>query len=206
MQNPGTFRCRPPIHRIQYRPTSSRPTPLRAPPSDLTSPPICPQCRFRPLHHRVLHRGCPSQPVRRLRLQQLRRAHARGLARQQRNAFAHVPHGVDMEQPAPTASSTPRSSIRWRWLRAGISTPWVPSSPRRCAGAEPAFDLFVDAAHGQHLAVLVECAGHRNALAQGRPDRLDSSAYSSAHEAESPSTPLYSCSNTMGVERQRRRG
>ena len=76
--------------------SSSPPRPSR----HLTSPPIRPQRHLRSLHHRVLHRGRPTGQLIRLRLHQLRRAHPRGLAGQQRNAFAHMPHGVDMEQPA----------------------------------------------------------------------------------------------------------
>ena len=142
--------------------------PPRAP-RHLTSPPIRPQRLLRPLHHSVFHRSCASSQLIRLSLQQLRRAHARRLARQQRNAFAHMPHGVDMEQPAFHSVQHAAVQHQVALVAGGNEHALGAVQPRRRAGAEPAFDLCVDAAHGQHFTVLVEGAGDGNALAQRQP-------------------------------------
>ena len=61
---------------------------------------------------------------------------------------------------------------------------------------EKPFDLLVHTSDRLHKAVLVNGPGYRQVLADRYSASAESSAYSSADEALSPSTPPYDCSNT----------
>ncbi|MDT4867591.1 hypothetical protein FQZ97_1025130 [compost metagenome] len=76
---------------------------------------------------------------------------------------------------------------------------------RGFADAEPAFDLFVDAAHGQHLAVLVERARDRDALVERHTrERREHGEQLGARGRVALHAVVLLLEHDGGVERQRR--
>lgn len=98
-----------------------------------------------------------------------------------------------------TASTTRGSSMRWRRLRRGISTPCWPVRPiiSQLRKKPSIFSLMPPT--GSISPCWFSAPVTAMPWRTGTPAMDDSNAPNSAKEAESPSTPLYSCSNTMAA-------
>ena len=98
----------------------------------------------------------------------LARRHARSAPRCPRRSWRWGRRRSVRRRPRPPRPGAASGASRWP---AGMSTPCSPVRPRAVAEVEEALDLLVDAADGLHLAGLVDRAGHRERLADGRAAR-----------------------------------
>ena len=87
---------------------------------------------------------------------------------EQRQAFEHVFGRVDVELPGFDGGNDLGVQHQVVHVACGYQDPLAAAEACREANPLPAFDFFIDAAHREHLAVLVERSGHGNTLVQWR--------------------------------------
>ncbi len=92
---------------------------------------------------------------------------------QQFDSFGNVFRGMNMKAPLCNRLHQMRRQHQMALIAPRDQHALAAIQPGVLADAEPALYFFVEPAHWQHFAVLVDCAGDGNALLSGRPDKAD---------------------------------